>query len=234
MSVTAEKKWTFVQKIIFIAFWIGFLSLCFIFRDEITVERIVSYTPGNPILAAVIMLGLFALKSVSFFVYGGILYAACGIIFPLPQAILVNTLGTFVMTVIPYIIGRKAGYKSIEKLTEKNTKLELLRDTSNRNGFFISLFVRIIGLLPGDLVGMYLGACGINFSKYVSGTMVGLYPAVIAFSVMGMSAEDPASPAFIISVVVEIGLCLISLLLYILWSRRKKKKASAYYQTEDK
>ena len=94
--------------------------------------------------------------------------------------------------------------------------------------------MRIIGLFPGDLVGMYLAACGISFLKYVSGTMVGLYPAVIAFSVMGMSAEDPASPAFIISVVVEIGLCLISLLLYILWSRRKKKKASAYYQTEDK
>ncbi len=234
MGGTVEQTWSVIQKIIFMAFWPGLVALCFVYREEITVEHIVGYTPSNPVLAALVMLGLFALKSVSVFIYGGILYAACGIIFPLLQAILVNTLGTFVMTVIPYVIGRKAGCGAIGKLTERNSKLELLRDASNRNGFFISLFVRIVGLLPSDLVGMYLGACGISFSKYVCGTMIGLYPAVIAFSVMGMSAENPTSPAFIISAAFEIGLCLISLLLYILWSRRKKKKASAYCQTEEK
>lgn len=233
MSMSSEKKWALIQKIIFAVFWIGFVALCFFYRDEITVERVVTYTPSNRILAAVVMLGLFALKSISFFVYGGILYAASGIIFSLPQAIGVNTLGTFVMTVIPYLIGKKAGRGAVARLTEKNSKLELLREASNRNGFFISFFIRIVGLLPGDLVGMYLGANGISFWKYVAGTMIGLYPAVIAFSVMGMSAEDPSSPAFIISAVVEIGLCLLSILLYILWSRRKKKRAFAHMKTED-
>lgn len=233
MDTNAEKKWSIIRKAICIAFWLAFAILCFIYRDEITVERIVSYTPGNLALAAFIMLFLFALKSVSVFIYGGILYAACGMIFSLPQAILVNTVGTFVMTAIPYAIGRKAGKGSLTWLTGKNAKLELLRDASNRNGFFISFFIRIIGLLPGDLVGIYLGASDISFGKYVCGTMLGLFPSVIAFSVMGMSADDLGSPAFVLSAVAEVGLCLMSVLLYVLWSKKKKKKAETLSNTED-
>ncbi|MGM9641774.1 MAG: TVP38/TMEM64 family protein [Eubacteriales bacterium] len=234
MELTVEKKLAIVQKIIFVAFWLVFVVLCFVYRDEITVERITSFTPDEPLLAALVMIVLFALKSVSLFVYGGILYAACGIIFPLPQAIIINTVGTFVMTIIPYLIGRKSGSKAIAKLTEKSRKLELLHDASNRNGFFVSFFVRIVGLLPSDLVGIYLGASGISFGKYVSGTMLGLFSAVVAFSVMGMSADDPTSPAFIISAAAEIGLCILSLVLYFVLARRKKKKDCAdISQTEE-
>lgn len=229
-----EKILAMVPKIIFVAFWLAFVVLCLVNRERITVEGIINFTPDEPITAALVMIGLFALKSISFFIYGGILYAACGIIFPLPQAIIVNIVGTFVMTVIPYIIGRKVGRDAIGKLTEKNKKLELLREASNRNGFFVSFFVRIVGLLPGDLVGMYLGASGISFGKYTVGTMLGLSFAVVAFSVMGMSLGDPTSPAFIISLAAEIGLCLLSLVLYVNLMRRKKKKNSANIsQTEE-
>lgn len=227
MTAKPGKTWSIVQKIVCLIIWLAFAAVCFIYRDEITVEKVVTFTPDSHVLAAAVMLLLFALKSISFFIYGGILYAACSIIFPLPQALLVNTAGTFVMTVIPYLIGRKAGKSVLSKLTEKSEKLELLKDVSNQNGFFISFFVRIVGLLPGDLVGIYLGASGIGFGKYVLGTMLGLFPAVVAFSVMGMSVDDPTSPQFVVSAAVEIGLCLLSVLLYVLWMRRKKKTVSA-------
>lgn len=82
-------------------------------------------------------------------------------------------------------------------------------------------------------MGIYLGASDISFGKYVCGTMLGLFPSVIAFSVMGMSADDLGSPAFVLSAVAEVGLCLMSVLLYVLWSKKKKKKAETLSNTED-
>lgn len=222
-----ENNWTSIlRKAVVICFWVCLLVIIFIYREEITVERIVNFTPENPVLAALIILCLFALKSVTFFIYGGILYAANGILFPLPVAILMNIAGTVVMTSIPFFIGKKAGRKLLEQLTLKSPKLAMLKDAPNKNEFFVSFFVRIVGLLPGDLVGMYLGASGIRYSWYFGGTLLGLLPAVLSFSVMGMSIDDPSSPVFIISACFEVGLVILSVVLFYIWRKRQSRKTN--------
>lgn len=216
-----------ISHTIIIAFWLLLILVCFLGRDKITVESILSFTPQNTVAAIFIMLLLFAVKSVLIFVYGGILYAASGILFPLPLAVFVNFLGTIIMTTIPFFIGKKTGSKAIERITEKHPKLKILSDLSNKNEIFISFFVRIVGCLPADPLGMYLGATGMRYSRYLLGTLLGLASAIICFSVMGMSINDVSSPAFIISTAVEIGLMLSSVTLYLIWKFKNKKKAAA-------
>lgn len=226
-SKTKQNIGELLRKVFVLTFWIVLILFIFIHRDKITVESIVNFTPENELLAAVIMLALFALKSITVFVYGGILYAANGILFSLPMAIVMNLLGTAVMTGIPFLIGHKAGIGAVDKLCSKYPKLEVLRESQNKNEFFVSFFVRIIGILPSDLVGMYLGATGIRYSRYICGTMLGLLPAVISFSVMGMSMDDPSSPAFIISAVSEALLMVLSITIsFVIHRRRKKRQAS--------
>ena len=94
-----------------VAFWVCLIILCLIHRDQITVDNIVSFTPGNPFLAVCVILFLFALKSVSVVIYGGILYVASGILFSLPAAIAVNLAGSVIMTTIPFLIGKKPALK---------------------------------------------------------------------------------------------------------------------------
>ena len=150
---TAQKRVVIFRRVLAVCIWGGLILLCLFNRDKITVENIVSFTPKAPVIAALVMLCLFALKSVTVFVYGGLLYAASGILFPLPAAILVNILGTAVMTTIPFLIGKKAGKNVMGELIQKNPKLEILQDIPNRNEFFVSLFMRIIGLLPAASPG---------------------------------------------------------------------------------
>ncbi len=209
---------------IMLAFWGGIILLCWICRDRITVESIINYLPENTAVAICIILILFALKGVTVIVYGGILYAASGVLFPLPVAICVNLAGTVLMTSVPFFIGKRAGTDLLDQLVRKNKRLELLRDTPKQNEFFFSFAVRMIGLLPGDLVGMYSGACGLTYSHYICGTVVGMFPSLITFSVMGMSAHDLSSPAFLISVGSEILLMLLSLSAYLLWRKKKRKE----------
>ena len=211
-------------RIFVIVFWGGLILLCFLNREKISVEGIVDLVPKNSILSVLVMLLLFAVKGIAVFIYGSILYTASGILFSLPVAIIVNTVGTVIMTTIPFYLGKKAGSRLIGDLVKKNSKLELLKDTQNQNEFIVSFFLRMVGLLPADLVAMYLGASGMRYKPYFFGTLIGLMPSIICFSVMGMSIDDIGSPQFIISLIVEVGLMILSLLIYLIWKHRNKKK----------
>jgi len=71
--------------------WIPLFLIVLYHRDQITVENIVNYTPGNQWLAVAVMLVLFALKgSLASVIYGGNLFAASGIMFPFPILPVIN------------------------------------------------------------------------------------------------------------------------------------------------
>ena len=211
-------------KVIGIGLWVALIIVCIVNREKISVEGIVGLVPKDSVLSVIVMLLFFAVKGVAVFIYGSILYAASGILFSLPVVIIVNTIGTVIMTTIPFYIGKKAGSRLLGELVKKNSKLELLRDTQNKNEFFVSFFLRMVGLLPADLVAMYLGASGMRYKPYFFGTVIGLLPAIVCFSVMGMSIDDIGSPQFLIPLIVEVGLMLLSLLIYFIWKLKSKRK----------
>ncbi len=212
-----------LRKGIPLFFWGIIILLCFLYRDRITVENIVNFTPENPILAVVIMLLLFAFKSVTFIIYGSILYAVNGILFPMPFALILNIVGSAIMATLPFLIGQKKGTGFLIWLTERYPKLSVLRELPCKNGFFLSMIIRLIGCLPGDVVSMYFGASGIRYREYILGTLTGLAPSVIVFTIMGMSANDVTSPAFIVSVCCEILSVLCSTIWFLCWNRKRRK-----------
>ena len=197
------------------------LLVCWVFRDRITADQIVAHTPANQAAAVLLMLFLFAIKSCCVLIYCGILYAASGRLFSLPLAIGVNLLGTVVMTSVPYVLGRKAGSRYVARLTDKHPSLRILNESGGISAF-LSLMVRLTGILPSDLVSAFFGATKMPYGKYICTTVIGFVPMIIAFSVMGMSIHDVTSPAFIISVCVQLGTMMLSCVIYA-FSRRKKR-----------
>ena len=140
MKYDRHKKLKVAQNTFAIVFWAVIVILCLIYKDQITVDNIVAYAPDNMFVAAVVMLMLFAVKSVLVFVYCGLLYAASGILFPVPIAILVNILGSLVMAAIPFWIGKRAGVKLVDGLLQNHPKLKFLKDAPNKSPFFMSFF----------------------------------------------------------------------------------------------
>lgn len=204
--------------------WLGLIILCFAFRDRFSVESLVSFVPSNPAVAAAVMLLLFCLKGISIFIYSGLLYAVSGVLFPLPAALAINVLGSAFMISLPFWVGRKAGADALERLIARTPKLKLLKEIPNRNGVAVTFFVRIVGILPSDPVSMYFGASGIRYTSFLVGSVSGLLPMIVSFTVMGMSVQDMTSPAFTISVCVELGLMILSVVLYCAWRRYCKKE----------
>ena len=77
-----------VLRIFGIAAWAGIMLFAVLHRGDFTLDGILSYTPENPLLAFAVLMALFALKSLTVVFYAGALYAAGGVLFPLPIAIL--------------------------------------------------------------------------------------------------------------------------------------------------
>ena len=89
-----------------------------------------------------------------------------------------------------------------------------------------TFFVRIIGRLPSDIVSMYMGAVGVKYQKYLSGSILGMLPHMITFPVMGMNITNPRSREFIVSLCVEIIIMIGTTTAYALNKRNRKRKYS--------
>lgn len=85
------------------------------------------------------LLALFAVKSLSVLIYCGFLYAACGILFPLPIAILLSIAGCAIISSIPYWLGKRLGSQAAQRISRRYSKAAYLHDLRSGNDFFFCL-----------------------------------------------------------------------------------------------
>ena len=201
--------------------WVGIIVILFIHRKELSAEGIARYTPKNPWLAAIVMLALFALKSLSIVIYSGLLYAANGILFPLPVAIVLNLIGTVIMVSLPYLIGKRTGASAVDEIRAKYPKAEAIHDLRAKNDFLFAFLVRMVRM-PSDVASLYMGAVHVEYKKYLLGSLLGMLPHTITYPIIGMSIRDIRSPQFIISLCAEIAYILVTSAVYTLYRKKNQ------------
>ena len=189
--------------------------VCFIgFSDNISVQTILEYTPDNLFIAALVLIILYAIKSVTIIFPIIILEVATGHLFsPLP-AIIINTIGIMVGYIISYWIGNFSGNNAIDKLLNKYPVVESFMEKQNDNSTFLCFFLRTLCILPGDVVSMYLGAVKTPFFRYLLASALGSFPSTVLATLFGASITEPDSPMFWISIVLMGVYSCISLLVY--------------------
>ena len=223
--MSVRKTTLFIKRVLQLAplVMVGVCILIyFLFFRGITVEDILEFTPENLWVAAAIMIMLFALKSLSMFFPMLVLIAATGSIFPnFISAFFVNSIGMCVMLLIPYAIGRFAEKDFVTGLIRKNKNADRLYEIKSENELFIAYLLRVINILPCDVVSMFLGATGFSFVKYLAGSFAGVLPGMITTTIIGANISDPTSPVFWIAVGAEILFAVVSSLAYYFYKKEK-------------
>lgn len=200
------------------------LAIALALPSNISLHTIWSYTPQHPFLAAPLLLLAYVLKSATIFFPLLALQMAAGYLFPIPSALVINLLGIWIILTVPYWIGRALGLRQVSKLTRKYPKFQAVLEIQQDHSFFLCFFLRAISCLPGDLVTMYLGATHTPFSHNLLGGTLGILPGMILATIMGVSIQDPSSPAFWISAALSVGLAILSTVFYsVYWKRQKGK-----------
>ncbi len=205
------------------------IVLLFIHVDgQLTLEQLLRFKPQEPVHAALLMQGLFLLKGLDFLLPAGLLYAADGVMFPMPLALALNLLGTAVMLTPGFLAGRALGQPIVRHIEEKVPKFRRLADIPMRSELTIGVLLRAIGL-PVTAASLYMGAVRMRFGPYLLGSLLGLAPLVVIFTVMGDGLGDLSSPEFWLAYACRWGVAALAMLLSarILRQDKSKQEASA-------
>lgn len=227
MKPQKNKRLTTFLKTLPLIVCIIFIVLFLASGNDITVQTILSYTPESPLAAAIVILLLYALKSVSFVFPIAVLQIATGHLFQTPIALLINFLGRAITLSIPYWVGRCSGSSLITSLQKKYPKIKDLCDKQGRNPIFISFLLRTFCFLPGDAVSLYLGATRIPYPYYITGGVLGTTLGVVLATILGSSITEPGSPAFWLSASLMAFMAIISVIFYLHNNKEKTELHSS-------
>ena len=207
-------------RILAFAVWLGIVLLAIVFRREFTLENVLGYTPANPLPAVLVLMLLFALKSLTVVFYSGILYAVCGLLFPLPLAILLSVCGTLVMSLVSYSLARGLGAAHADALREKHPKLRELEAVRRRNSFAFVVVLRCINIVNFDIGSMYCGAVRLPLAAFLAGSLLGKLTDIVMFSFTGASLEKRDPIPILIALVIDLSIALV----VTLWSKKQSFK----------
>lgn len=190
----------------------------------IDVNTILSWLPQDNTAAMFILPCLFALKSLTMVFPLSVLFFASGMLFSPLKAVCVSTVGQLAALTVPYFLGRKCGSGGMDKFRKKYPRLDRLADTQGRNIGLLCFLMRIIGLIPGDVLSFCFGSLKVPYRIYAPLSLLGCMPIAVCYTLMGDEINDPTSGAFTGLVVLRVLLCIVSI---ILGMRMEKKNAKS-------
>lgn len=180
-------------------------------RHALTAESIAAWTPKQAWAAAAVLLALYVVKGLTAALPITALEAAAGLLFPFPAALAANICGVTAAQAAPYFLGRRQ-QGALSALADRCPRLTALEKTSRAPGRQVFL-LRLAGVLPGDLVSLYLGAAGTPWRAYFTGGLLGSFPRILSATVLGTALWDLGGRRFWLSCVFGWALTGAALLL---------------------
>ena len=172
---------------------IAAVLMIFFSKNQFTVKNLLTYTPGNYLLALLFLLFLYIIKGFSIILPVSVLHIVSGVIFPLPLALLLNTVGTGICLAVGYCIGFYSLSNYAVRMVNKYPKVKAVVERQRKNEWFSAYILRVIPI-SGDVVSIYLGSLKFRFPRYLAAGVIGSVPGIIVTTLLGNSINDPLSP----------------------------------------
>lgn len=190
--------------------------------SKLSVQDILTYTPDNLILAALILIGLYCIKSVIFPMPLTVLHMSAGIMFPIPLAIVVTFTGLFCEMSLGYWYGKTLGKDYVKQLAGKHEKIAKLAVPTEQNFNLACFALRLIpGPLPLDIMSMIFGAVQISYGRYLIFSILGLCPGLFPWVLAGESISNPLSKEFLIPFSIGVAVSIIAFIALQVFQKRK-------------
>ncbi len=145
-------------------------------------------------LALVAYIVLYAINTVTLFPPIGIMSLTAGAVFGPWLGALGIMAGSFLGTTATFVISRRFGSGFVEGLLKG--KAADFKRKLERNGFKVILLIRLIPVLPWEVVNYASGLSKIKYRDFILGTLIGIFPSVMiqtyfSHSVVFWDWKDP-------------------------------------------
>lgn len=175
----------------------------------------------RPVLAVLVVLGLYVLKGFSGVVVYNALVVVVSMVLPLPAALAVNGVGTAVCLSISYAMGRFTKTESLESVLDRHPKIKRYFSATQEYGFAMCFAIHMLGLNM-EVLGLLLGMLRVDYLTYLAGSWLAIAPGMVCLVIAGNSL-DFSSPVFWVFLAINTVLVVCS----VVYTLRKLRAAKA-------
>lgn len=202
------------MKFLNIAKWSALLilivvALCFTrnidFLHECTPENVKNYVNSYGILAPLVYIVLFTLSAVTLFP-DSVLAISGGMCFGLAGGFIYTLLGALGGATFAYYLAKSLGQNFVKKVMKKD--ISKLENAMKKGGFYIVFILRLIPLVPFDVISYCAGFTGIKYKDFALGTLIGTIPGIFVYINLGDKTTEIGSSSFYLSIALLIALIL--------------------------
>lgn len=193
--------------------------LCFLFFEHLNPQSIAGFIRQHQVSAPLLFIAVCALKPLFVFLPSFGLTIVAGTLFGTFWGTLYVVIGGTLSTAVGYYFAQWVGQEATQAVIERSGFFRDVDERSRRHPLKTVLYLRIINL-PWDAVSYWAGLSQIRFRDFYAASLIPLVPISFLYTWFGSHVFEPASPEFIIP------LLLILLLGAIphLQSRRKRRE----------
>lgn len=179
--------------------------------DRLTIESVLAglqelrAQPLAPILFVAIYI-----TATAFALPGSALTLAGGAVFGFWYAVLLNTIGANVGANLAYLLSRSLGREGVERIA--GARLEGLNRATAQHGFFGLLLLRLVPLVPFNLLNFGSGLSGIRWREYTLATVIGIFPGTLVYTFFADAIIQGSTRAKVAATSMLIALSLIPII----------------------
>jgi len=168
-------------------------------------------------LAPVIYILIYSVAPV-FFVPGWIITVAGGLAFGAVWGTALTVIGATIGATLAFLVSRFMGREYVARLLKG--KFKSLDDQAAAHGFQVIFFLRLVPLVPFNILDYVAGISKISLKDYMLGTFMGIIPGTFAYVYLGNALTNIYSWQFALAISLLILLSTVPML-YRWWTRRR-------------
>ncbi len=173
------------------------------------INEIRDFVLGYGVYAPVIFIILFTIVPLTLFP-DALLAIAGGLIFGLYEGSLYIMIGALCGATLSFFIARYYGSWLRDKL--EGEKFLNIDTAVKKNGFLIIFLLRLIPLVPFDIISYSAGFSSIRYKDFFIASFVGIIPGVLVYANIGAKSLAFGSSEFYISIALLLALIVISMM----------------------
>lgn len=152
--------------------------------------------------SSLIFILIYSLKPVLLVVPTSLLSILAGNIYGPYKAVLMSMIGCFGSGTVAFFLARFLGRSFVDKILKG--KAMTLDDSIEKHGFKIMALMRLAVIFPYDPLSYAAGLSKMRYRDFILGTLVGIFPEMVSYSLMGKNLKHPFSLKFILPIVLII------------------------------
>lgn len=168
-----------------------------------------------------LLIFLFAFKSFVPVIPFSVLFIASGMVFSEVTAFAINILGFAVLCTLKFLWGKKKGGGGAHKLANRSKTVYKFMDFGGDGNKWMLALMRFVPFFPTNTVSRAYGGTEMELTQYLAYSMLGFFPRLVLWSVIGINIFDPFTVKFMAPIIIMLIISGISLLLVNVLLERK-------------